>query len=220
MLNDPDMYYRHLARAWNNGLWMAGYLDGWRRRLMKRRAAVFLDRDDTLIACRGLPAPPPPGKLGDLVEPSLVRLLPGVREGCEALAGAGFVLVIVSNQGCVARGGGTIEQVERVNARVCELLGGVIHAVYYCPFHPQGLVARYTREHAWRKPNAGMLHAAADALGLDLARSYLIGDATRDIEAGLNAGLSAARCYLLAPEGKWKSFRDVAAAVLGNKQSQ
>lgn len=163
----------------------------------EKRAAVFLDRDDTLIVCRNLAAPPPPAAPGDLIDPALVALLPGVLEGCGALREAGFALVVVTNQGTVARGGATCETVERVNDRLRELLTikerGLIDAVYYCPFHPKGMVPEFTREHPWRKPGAGMILAAAEDLRLDLERSWLIGDAVRDIEAGVAAGLGE-RC--------------------------
>lgn len=166
------------------------------------RPAVFLDRDDTLIACRSLPAPAPPGRVGDLYDASLVALLPGALEACDALSALGLALVVVTNQGSVARGAARVEDVERVNRRVRELLP-MIDAVYYCPFHPQGGGGVFTRDHAWRKPDGGMLRAAAATLGLDLTASYLIGDMPRDIDAGLAAGLMSQRCFLLAPEGPW-----------------
>ncbi|MBS0197829.1 MAG: HAD-IIIA family hydrolase [Planctomycetes bacterium] len=158
-----------------------------------KRACVFLDRDDTLIECTCLPPPPPPAAKGDLVDPALVRLLPGVLEGCARLAGAGFALVVVTNQGVVARGGADTRRVEIVNDRVRELLTvdgrPLVEAVYYCPFHPKGAVTPWVREHAWRKPGAGMILAAAEDLDLDLEKSWLIGDAQRDIDAAESAGL-------------------------------
>ncbi len=164
------------------------------------RPAVFLDRDDTLIACNGLPAPAPPAKKGDLVDPALVRLLPGVGRALRSLAEAEFALVVVSNQGVVARGGATLEQVEDVNTRLRELLadeGVALDAIYVCPYHPAGTVPGYVMEHPWRKPAPGMLLAAADELRLDLPESWLIGDAERDVEAGMRAGLRPERCLLL-----------------------
>jgi histidinol-phosphate phosphatase family protein len=177
---------------------------------------VFLDRDDTLIAARSLPAPPLPAAPGDLVDPGLVRLLPGVLGACRRLKDAGYVLVVVSNQGVVARGGGTLEQVEAVNRRMMELLceegepgRSLIEAVYWCPFHPKGTVARFAREHPWRKPGPGMVLAAAEELGLDLAASWLVGDAPRDVEAGVAAGLASGRCILIGTGGP----EDLAAAA-------
>lgn len=170
------------------------------------RRAVFLDRDDTLIAANALPPPPPPAGPGDLTDPALVRLLPGVPPALERLARAGFTLIVVSNQGVVARGGTDLAGVEAVNARLCALLPhpdhphrSLIDAVYTCPFHPTGRVPRFTREHPWRKPAPGMITAAAADLGLDLAASWLIGDAERDIQAGIAAGLDPARCLRIGP---------------------
>ncbi len=164
------------------------------------RPAVFLDRDDTLMEANSLPAPAPPAAPGDVVDPALVRLLPGAREACEHLRRAGYLLVVVSNQGVVARGGATTAQVDAVNARLSQLLGvGVIDAFYYCPFHPCGRVAAFTMEHPWRKPSPGMILAATEDLGLDLARSWVIGDAERDIQAGIAAGIDPSRCLRIGP---------------------
>ncbi|MCC6971598.1 MAG: hypothetical protein IT434_15410 [Phycisphaerales bacterium] len=86
------------------------------------RPAVFLDRDDTLIQNAELPWDRGGTPRGDLCDPAWVRLLPGVAEACRMLAGAGFALVVVSNQGLVARGVGTLEDVERTNRRMLDLL--------------------------------------------------------------------------------------------------
>ena len=147
------------------------------------------------MEARSLPAPPAPASPGDVVDPALVRLLPGAEVACQKLKRAGFMLIVVSNQGVVARGGATIEQVHQVNARLAELIGaGVIDAFYFCPFHPQGRVPEFTREHPWRKPGPGMIEAAARELELDLTESWLIGDAPRDTEAGIAAGIATHRC--------------------------
>lgn len=187
--------------------------------------AVFLDRDDTLIACNELPPPPPPGAKGDLVDPALVRLLPGVAEGLALLKGAGFALVVVSNQGSVARGAATLEVVRKVNDRLQQLLADaclsvrpglsmpILDAVFFCPFHPKGNVPEYTREHPWRKPNPGMILAAAADLSLDLSRSWLIGDAERDIEAGMKAGIPRERALRVGTL-ECPAFLDAARRVL------
>lgn len=144
--------------------------------------AVFLDRDDTLIRRRGgLPT-------GDLGDPSAVEAIPGAREALARLKGAGYALVVVTNQGGVARGNYTLADVDRVNARVNELMGGVIDAFRSCPWHPEGTVPEFTREHPWRKPAPGMILDAAEKMGLDVRRSWMIGDAGRDAQAGRSAG--------------------------------
>jgi D-glycero-D-manno-heptose 1,7-bisphosphate phosphatase len=181
------------------------------------RPAVFLDRDDTLMEARSLPPPRPPAAPGDVIDPALVQLRPGAREGCRALRAAGFALVVVSNQGVAARGGATVEQVEGVNQRLSDLLIGtdglpLIDAFYFCPFHPRGTVAAFTREHPWRKPAPGMILAAAAELELDVARSWLIGDAERDVAAGIAAGIAPERCLLLGPR---MSLAQAVGAILG-----
>lgn len=144
--------------------------------------AVFLDRDDTLIACRAVTSD------GDLGDPALVRLLPGVREGLNAMKRAGFFLGVVSNQGGVARGKYGLDQVDACNQRLNELVGGVIDAFRFCPYHPLGVVCGLSTEHSWRKPAPGMILDLAGTHGLDLARSWMVGDAERDVQAGLSAG--------------------------------
>lgn len=161
--------------------------------------AVFLDRDDTLVRCTDLPAPPPPAAPGDLIDPDLVELLPGARDACARLADAGFTLVVVTNQGTVARGGADLRAVERVNQRLRELVGRdssgrwLLASFYFCPYHPKVASGPWAGEHPWRKPAPGMILTAARELNLDLSRSWLVGDADRDIEAGLAAGLGT-RC--------------------------
>ncbi len=146
--------------------------------------AIFLDRDDTIIPCDSVVAD------GDLGDPALVSLLPGARQACDRLRSAGFTLVVVTNQGGIARGKFGIDAVHRVNARVNELLGDTISAFYFCPWHPLGKVPEYTREHPWRKPAPGMILAAAQDHSLDLARSWMIGDKERDAQSGQAAGCS------------------------------
>lgn len=176
------------------------------------RPAVFLDRDDTLIENRAITAGSP--WPGDLFDPALVRLLPGVGEGCRRMREAGLALVIVSNQGGVARGACSIEAVEATNARVRELLraeGTELDGIYYCPHHPKGAIAPYNIEHDWRKPAPGMLLAAARDLGLDLPRSWLIGDSERDAAAAISAGIAPSRVLLVGPR---LGFAQAAARVL------
>lgn len=181
-------------------------------------ATVFLDRDDTLIACSQLPPAPPPAAPGDLVDPGLVALLPGVLEACRRLHAAGHRLIVVSNQGGIARGAVSIREVEEINLRLDALLLGhegkrLIEAYYFSPFHPKGQVPWLSREHSWRKPSGGMLLAAATELRLTLADAWLIGDAPRDVEAGIAAGLSPSRCLLIGPNEPWPDLAAAAAQV-------
>lgn len=155
------------------------------------RPCVFLDRDDTLVA-----------NGGDLGDPGQVRLLHGAAWAIRALHEAGYAIVIVTNQGGVARGKYRERDVAAVHARVDELLAAecgmpagtaLVDGWYYCPYHPDGTVERYRREHPWRKPAPGMLHAAAADLSLSLAASWMVGDQERDIDAGRAAGCRTVR---------------------------
>lgn len=185
------------------------------------RPAIFLDRDDTLIENRALPWSEIGTPQGDLCNPAYVRLLPGVRDACERLVNAGFVLVVVSNQGLVARGVGTLADVTRTNERLLALLTPepsgrpLIERVYVCPYHPKGTVPPYNVEHPLRKPAPGMILQATEELGLDLARSWLVGDAPRDIQAGRAAGIDAARCLLVGPGIELPDLRAATRVILG-----
>lgn len=169
------------------------------------RPAVFLDRDDTLIENASLPpASWAGGRAGDLCDPAFVRPMAGAVEACRVLRAAGLCLVVVSNQGLVARGNGTMEQVGATNAALRRVFvdgqgRGLLGAVYVCPYHPHGRIPEYAREHPWRKPAPGMILAAAAALGLDLDRSWVVGDKERDLEAGRRAGVAVGRLLLVGP---------------------
>ena len=145
--------------------------------------AVFLDRDNTLIA-----------NDGDLGDPKLVTLVDGVAQGLRALREAGYRLVVVTNQAGVARGRFTEDDVDTVHQRIALLVDqqasarGLIDRFYYCPYHPEATVVSYRRDHPWRKPHPGMILQAARDMGLDLSRSWMIGDQERDILAGRAAG--------------------------------
>jgi D-glycero-D-manno-heptose 1,7-bisphosphate phosphatase len=179
--------------------------------------AVFLDRDDTLINTHEVTAHDV--MPGDLNDPAKVRLMPGVADALVKLKKAGFVLVIFTSQGAVARGNATLAQMEAVNDRLRQLLAeatgdaNLIAGTYACPYHPTGTVPFFAKESDWRKPHPGMILTAAKELGLDLASSWAIGDKPRDVEAGQNAGLKPGRCLLLATSGERGPFADMPAAA-------
>lgn len=143
--------------------------------------AIFLDRDNTLIA-----------NDGDLGDPRKVALIRGAAAAIASLRGLGFKIVVVTNQGGVARGKYQEADVDAVNYRVAELVkqasGAAIDRFYYCPFHPEATVPQYKKEHPWRKPNPGMLLQAGKDMDIDLIHSWMIGDQSRDIAAGIAAG--------------------------------
>jgi D-glycero-D-manno-heptose 1,7-bisphosphate phosphatase len=168
------------------------------------RAAVFLDRDDTIIDTQGVTADS--SRPGDLWRPELVRLMPGAAGALRALHEAGLALVVFTSQGGVARGGYGLPEVEAVNDRMRDLLlehsGLRLDGLYYCPYHPTGSVAPFNIEHDWRKPAPGMIRTASRELGIDVSASFAVGDKPRDVEAAVNGGLARDRCFLLATSGE------------------
>jgi D-glycero-D-manno-heptose 1,7-bisphosphate phosphatase len=170
--------------------------------------AVFVDRDNTLIA-----------NDGDLGDPGAVDLLGGVAGGLKALRRAGFRIVVVSNQGGVARGAFTEDDVDAVHQRIAAIVDGeaqtkdVISRFYYCPYHPEGVLEAYRREHPWRKPQPGMLLQAARDMNIDLARSWMIGDQPRDVQAGRSAGCRTIRITDGSEAGEENGAADATLAV-------
>ena len=142
--------------------------------------AIFLDRDNTLIE--------DPGYIN---HPDQVKLLDGAAEAIIELRELGYKLVVVSNQSAVARGIVTEKTLAEIHNRLKQLLaekGTYLDQIYYCPYHPEGIVRKYRKESDWRKPNPGMLLTAAEEMNIDLSQSWVIGDSSRDIEAGLRVG--------------------------------
>ena len=149
------------------------------------RPAVFFDRDNTLIVADGY--------LGD---PAGVVLADGAADAVARAHRLGFAVVVVSNQSGVGRGHYGEDDVRAVDARMAELLladdpAATIDGHYFCPHHPVAAVEQYRRACDCRKPRPGLLLRAAAELDLDLSKSWMVGDAPRDVEAGHAAGCRA-----------------------------
>lgn len=138
------------------------------------RRAVFLDRDGVLnVAVVRDGRPYPPGSLAEMT------LLPGVEEACARLKQCGFLLIVVTNQPDIARGTAASGAVDEINAALQARLG--LDEIRVCPHDDADNCA-------CRKPKPGLLLQAAHRWRIDLARSFMIGDRWRDIEAGRAAG--------------------------------
>jgi D-glycero-D-manno-heptose 1,7-bisphosphate phosphatase len=136
--------------------------------------AVFLDRDGVINAAIVRDGKPyPPASVAEL------DVLPGVRDALVRLRGAGFRLVVVTNQPDVARGRQTRSVVDAMHARLASQLP--IDEFRVCD-HDDGDGC------ACRKPKSGLLEAAAREAGVSLPASFMVGDRWRDVEAGRNAG--------------------------------
>lgn len=137
------------------------------------KAAVFLDRDGTIIEEKGY-----------LYRPEEVVVFPGAAQALKTLRKAGFNLFIVTNQSGVGRGYYTAEDMARVNERLVKDLGPAVHfdRIYFAIEAPD-------QPSRGRKPSPQFLFDARDEFGLDLSRSYMIGDKLIDLECGWNAGV-------------------------------
>lgn len=154
------------------------------------RPAVFLDRDGVINQNRD-----------DYVKSwEEFVFLPGVFAPLRRLADSAFAVVVLSNQSAIGRGRISREGLERIHERMIrniEAAGGRVDGVEYCPHHPDDRCD-------CRKPRPGLLRQAASRLGLDLSRSYLVGDARTDVEAAINAGCMP----LLVLTGRGKGERE------------
>jgi D-glycero-D-manno-heptose 1,7-bisphosphate phosphatase len=145
---------------------------------MKR--AVFLDKDGTLVE-----------NVPYNVERSRIRLAPGAIDALLLLSGLGYELFVVSNQPGVALGRFPAGALRAVQEHLDDLFlahGFRLAGCYWCPHHPQGVVADYALDCTCRKPMPGLLHAAALDHLIDLEHSWMVGDILDDIEAGQRAG--------------------------------
>jgi len=148
------------------------------------RPAVFIDRDGTLNE-----------EVGYLHRPEDVVLIAGGPEALARLNALGIPVVVVTNQSGIGKGRYGWEEFDAVMARIAELLaeaGARMDGIYAAPHHEQGQGEYMDPDHPDRKPNPGMLTRAAQEHGLDLARSWMIGDKEIDLGAGRNAGCRVA----------------------------
>jgi D,D-heptose 1,7-bisphosphate phosphatase len=145
-----------------------------------RGAAVFLDRDGTLIR-----------DVGYLRRADQIEILPGVPAALRLLHDHGFKLVVVTNQSAVARGWVSEQDVDRINQTLVAELGAQgarLDAIYYCPHHPVEGKGVYKQVCSCRKPNTGMIERACMELGLNPCDSYVVGDQEHDIELAGRVG--------------------------------
>ena len=144
------------------------------------RPAVFLDRDGTINE-----------QMGYVNHLSRFQLLPGVARAIRSLNEAGLPVVVVTNQSGLARGYFPESLLEAVHAEMYRLLaqeGARLDGLYVCPHHPEAREERFRLDCDCRKPRTGLLERAAAELGLDLGRSYMVGDRWSDLRCGAAVG--------------------------------
>ena len=156
------------------------------RNLSRPQKAVFLDRDGTINR-----------QVGFLTDIDEFELLPGTASAIRKINESGYLCIVVTNQPVIARGEVTEPELARIHNKMETLLGqegAYVDAIYYCPHHPDsgfaGEVPELKIRCDCRKPEPGMLLAAAEEFHIDLAQSVMVGDDERDILAGKNAGCS------------------------------
>jgi D-glycero-D-manno-heptose 1,7-bisphosphate phosphatase len=173
------------------------------------RKAVFIDRDGTLNE-----------DIGYVSRPEELALYPWSAEAVRLINQSGLLAVVITNQSGIARGMYTEEILAEIHSRMIRelaLQGARVDAVYYCPHHPEIGSRRYRLECECRKPQPGLLNAAARDHDIDLARSFVIGDKASDIKLAERTGARAAlvltgfgRETLAHPE-RWPCTPDVVA---------
>lgn len=158
------------------------------KNLSRKQRAIFLDRDGTINK-----------EVGFLSNIDQFELLPGVGEAIQKINQSGYLAIVITNQSVIARGELSFEGLEEIHNKMETLLGregAYLDGIYYCPHHPHGgydgEVRQLKIDCDCRKPKPGMLYAAAEALHIDLKRSWMIGDGERDIAAGRSAGCKTA----------------------------
>jgi D-glycero-D-manno-heptose 1,7-bisphosphate phosphatase len=145
---------------------------------MKR--AIFMDRDGTVS-----------DEVGYVNHVSRLNVFPWSGRAIRAVNESPLLAVLVTNQAGVARGYFREEMIGRVHERLAEELardGARLDAVYYCPHHPSAGEPPYRRQCDCRKPRPGLLLRAAEEHGIDLARSYVVGDKYTDVELAHSVG--------------------------------
>ena len=149
---------------------------------MTKACAALLDRDGVLNVDRGYTH-----------RPEDLAFMPGAVEAVRRLNRAGRRVIVVTNQAGVARGLYDEAAVNRFHAAMgaaLEAEGARIDAFYYCPYHPEAVVAAYRHaDHPDRKPNPGMVLRALSDFDVALQDAFLIGDRDSDIQAAAAAGI-------------------------------
>jgi len=146
--------------------------------------AVFLDRDGCIS----------PDKFGYISDPAGYELYPYTGEALRLLKSLGYLLILVTNQSGIARGYFDFPQLEKVHAKLRDLLaaeGAKLDAIYFSPYLKEGIVEPYNIAHEDRKPGLGMFRRAQREFRIDPAASWMIGDRETDIAFGKKAQLKS-----------------------------
>jgi mannose-1-phosphate guanylyltransferase / phosphomannomutase len=154
------------------------------KNLSVKQKCVFLDRDGTINKFNSF-----------ITKPEDFELLDGAAEAIKKINSLGYLAIVITNQPVIARGEVDFETLDLIHMKMETDLGkygAYIDDLFYCPHHPDkgfpGERPEYKIGCDCRKPKPGMIFKAAEKYNIDLSRSYMVGDDTRDVNAGINAG--------------------------------
>ena len=145
--------------------------------------AFFFDRDGTLNV-----------EVGYLYEIDKFKWIDGAVEAIKFCNDNRYLVIVVTNQSGIARGFYSETEVQQLHQYMNEELAHFnahIDAFYYCPHHPQGTVDKYRLDCDCRKPKPKMIEDACRDYNIDKTKSFMIGDALRDVECAKSAGLKS-----------------------------
>ncbi len=152
------------------------------RPFVQSGGAVLLDRDGVISA-----------QTAFVNRPEDLVLIEGSAAAIARLNRAGWPIAVITNQGGIAMGYLTEDDLAEIHERMGDLLaeeGAYVDAIFYCPHHDRATDAAYRVDCPGRKPGIAMLEEARDELGIELDKSVVVGDSTTDILAGQRAGCS------------------------------
>ena len=145
--------------------------------------AILCDRDGTLIEEQHF-----------LDSPERMRWISGVLSTLKTLKAWGIKVLVLTNQSGIARGYFGVDAVAAIHAKMqrdAETAGGALRDFYYCPHHPQGVVPKYSYVCNCRKPLPGLFLQAIQSHDLNPSRCWVVGDRFRDLEPGIQLGMTA-----------------------------
>lgn len=177
------------------------------RNLTIKQKAIFLDRDGVINVTNGF-----------LTHHDQLVLIDGASEAIKKINHSGYLCIVVTNQPVIARGECSFDELKLIHDKMETELGkagAFVDGIYVCPHHPDkgfaGERPEYKIECDCRKPKPGLLFRAAEDFNIDLSRSVMIGDSSRDVEAGKNAGV---RESILIESNRAGALLDVIDQVL------
>jgi len=171
------------------------------KNLANKQKCVFIDRDGTINE-----------HVGFLNDVNSFILIDGAAQVIKRINKMGYLAIVVTNQPVIARGEATWQMLNEIHNKMETLLGeqgAYVDDIFICPHHPHkgfpGEVEEYKIECLCRKPEPGMLFAAAEKYNIDISKSYMVGDSPADTEAGKRAGCA----------GQFTSLKEFSEALEG-----